>query len=104
MKKIFYTICLAFLFFAIGCTANVEKTHTISKTYTISFNEKGGSDVDDIVLKHGDEIVLPSCEKGHSRTVWRRTGYEHQFRRDATGVWRRFQRKDTGNNGVQKRR
>lgn len=69
MKKIFYTICLAFLFFVVGCTTNVENTHTISKTYTISFNEKGGSDVDDIVLKYGDEVVLPSCEKEGYRFI-----------------------------------
>lgn len=69
MKKIFYTICLAFLFFVVGCTTNVENTHNISKTYTISFNEKGGSDVDDIVLKYGDEILLPSCEKEGYRFI-----------------------------------
>jgi len=71
MKKIIYIICLLLLLFAFGCTTNGEKKHTTNsnKTYTISFNEKGGSDVDDIVLKNGDEVFLPSCEKEGYRFV-----------------------------------
>ena len=78
IKKSFYIVCFIFLLFAVGCATNTNNTNA-NKLYTISFDEDGGNDVDDIELKKGDEIVLPSCEKeGYRFKGWTLDGESFQ--------------------------